>query len=108
MKIKIAIIIIMAGLLLGCLLKMPYGYYQLTRWLVSAGFIALIFIEFKKQNFITSILCVVFAVLFNPLKPIYLKKELWQFIDKWLAVVLIIWILVSIGILLLRKKTKAY
>ena len=56
------------------------GYYTLLRFLVTFGAIlwAMQFYERNQGLFIT--FCIV-AILFNPLIPIYLGRELWQVID---------------------------
>ena len=67
-------------LLLG-IFQLPYGYYQLLRIVVtiSSGISAYKAYENENQG-----LCIAFAlvlILFNPIIPIYLNKEIWIPID---------------------------
>ena len=71
---KIIIKIVLAALLIGCTYKMPYGYYQLMRWIVCAGFIYFAYIEYEAKRIYITVICVGVAILFNPLKPIYFKN----------------------------------
>ena len=70
MDIKVIVKVILSALLLGCLLRMPYGYYQFVRLSVSAGLGVLAYYEYGKKHYIQVILCVGVALLFNPIKPI--------------------------------------
>ena len=101
---KIFIKLILIALLIGCLFKMPYGYYQIMRWLVCAGFIGLAYLEYKKEKIIIAILCGCLAILFNPLRAIYFKRYVWQQIDTWLAILLGIWIIMDLGIFFYKKR----
>ena len=92
---KIIIKIILIALLIGCLFKMPYGYYQLMRWCVCAGFIYFAFIEYEAKRIYITVVCILIAILFNPLKSIYFKKETWHSIDLTIAIALSIWIIID-------------
>lgn len=94
------IIIIM--LLVGCLFKMPYGYYQFMRIAVCGLFIWLAYIEYKKGIIITAVLSLLSAVLFNPIVKVYFHKKDWQTIDKGFVIVLTIWIIIDV-ILIIRN-----
>lgn len=93
---KIIIKIVLSAILFGCVFKMPYGYYQLVRWIVCAGFVYFAYKEYELKNTIVLIICGVVAVLFNPLKPIYFKKESWLPIDLAIAIALILWIMIDL------------
>ena len=70
-------------------LGLGIGYYQILRWLVTIGAIYWI-LQFNNKNqglFIT--FCII-AILFNPIAPIYLDRELWQIIDFITAIIFII------------------
>lgn len=65
------------------------GYYTLLRFLVTFGAI-LWAIQFygKNQNlFIT--FCII-AILFNPIIPIYLGRELWRIVDFITGIIFVI------------------
>lgn len=88
---KTAIKVIMAVLLLVCLAKMPYGYFQFVRLACCAGFIYVAVQEFKAGKQITGVLSVAGAILFNPIFKIYLRRGTWNTIDVIIAVFLIAW-----------------
>lgn len=76
--------IILIGLLLICLLKMPYGYYKFIRLSVTFSFI---YFAFNNRN--KSILVVVWillAFLFNPFYKIFFTKFIWNVIDVLVAI----------------------
>jgi len=104
---KIIIKLLLALLLFGCLLKMPYGYYQFVRLAAFAGFIAIAYVEYKENRIITVVLSVLCAILFNPIVKIYLKKDTWQLIDESIAIGLTAWIVIDLIIYLLNKRTVA-
>ena len=69
------------GLLIIAIFKLPYGYYTFLRWIVfiSSGYSA--YISFLNQKNIWVIILGILAIIFNPIIPIYLKKETWIIID---------------------------
>ena len=82
--------IILAALLLLCLAKMPYGYYQLVRFTGLIGFAILAYKSNERQENIMTIIYVALAVLFQPFLKISLGRELWNIIDVIVAVGLFI------------------
>ena len=68
----------------------PYGYYVFLRWVVTASAVFLIWIahKLKKQRWLG--LMVVTAILFNPIIPIYLTKEIWVVIDLITAAIFLV------------------
>ena len=81
--------IIISILLLICLFKMPYGYYQLVR-LVSFVFFLIIANKYYKENRINLMyLYIFFAVLFQPFLKISLGRQLWNVVDVVVASILI-------------------
>ena len=100
------IIIIM--LLVGCLFKMPYGYYQFMRIAVCGLFIWLAYLEYKHKIILTVILCCLSAILFNPIAKLSFHKKDWQTIDKGYIIVLAIWLIVDFILFIKgRKSNKA-
>ena len=96
-------------LLAGCLLKMPYGYFQFVR---LAGFVLFGWLAYKENQEkrpILALLCILAAILLNPIVKIHFIRQLWNIIDAILAGLLIIWVIVDL--ILLRygkvKKRKA-
>lgn len=65
------------------LLPLPYGYYVFLRLVitVSACFAALV--AFRREERVGAIVVVngLLALLFNPVIPVYLTRELWAPID---------------------------
>lgn len=97
---------IFAGLFIGCLFALPYGYYQFVRLASLVLFGILTYIEFKNQHYALSILCVCAALLFNPVLPIFLDRNTWQEIDKIMASLMILWIMVDTVLLIVQKTRK--
>ena len=92
--------IIAAIMLLIAILPLPYGYYQFLRWVVC-GIAA--FIAFEAYNWGKTWAIWLFgiiAILFNPIIPVHLTKEIWQPIDLVCA------LLFSLSILLLEAPSE--
>ena len=91
--------IVAATLLLWALARHPYGYYTLLRFVVCGvtAYGAYLAVGFKKAGWAWVLGCV--AVLFNPVIPLHLNREIWSFIDIGVAIVLI----VSVPMLRSRK-----
>ena len=88
--------IILSILLLVCLLDMPYGYYELIRFLGLIGFGVLAFKNYQK-NQTWFIIWLSSAVLINPFFKIALGRDIWNIMD-------VIWTLLLISSVLLRKR----
>lgn len=82
--------IIAALMLFGALGDWPYGYYQLMRFVVCGISVYVSFIAYVWEKLWATWLFGVIAVLFNPLIPIHLSKEVWQPIDVLCAVIFIV------------------
>lgn len=82
--------IILAILLFICLLDMPYGYYQLVRFLSFGVFAYLGFKEFENSNQNIGLVYFGLAILFQPFFKVALGRELWNIVD----------VIVGIGLLL--------
>ena len=82
--------LLLAALLLLCLLHMPYGYYELVRFvsMVAFAFMAYKYCEEKKDA-----LAVAFgglALLFQPFVKIALGRTVWNVVDVVVAVLLVL------------------
>ncbi|WP_113651299.1 DUF6804 family protein [Pedobacter namyangjuensis] len=77
-------------LLLLCLLQMPYGYYQLVRFVAMVGFGVLAFQAHKKEHQLEMVICALLALLFQPFAKVALGKELWNVVDVIVALALLI------------------
>jgi hypothetical protein len=94
MKIIIKIIkCVLAIILLLCVFKIPYGYYELVRFISLIGFGYLSFISYKKGNQNEMIVYVFLALLFQPFIKVALGKDIWNIIDVIVSIVLIFSIL---------------
>lgn len=92
MRIRNSIIrLILAILLLLCLVKMPYGYYALVRFVAFVGFGILAFIAYQKHNEIgkEALLYIALALLFQPFVKVALGRNLWNIVDVVVAIGLI-------------------
>jgi len=86
MNKKILVIISVILLLVCCMdLHVGYGIYQILRWVVSITGIVLAIDNYKKVQW-KFVACCIITVLFNPIAPIYLTKEIWVSIDICTAI----------------------
>lgn len=86
--------IIAAAMLLLSLAPWPYGYYQLLRFVVCGVGVYVAYTAYSWQNIWAVWLFGFVALLFNPLIPIHLSRELWQPIDVICAIVFIVMVFV--------------
>ena len=83
--------------LFGCLLDMPYGYYQFVRFAAFIGFGVLAYQANQQEKQTEIIIFGALALLFQPFFKIALGRDLWNVVD----------VIVGIGLLLsLFKKKK--
>ena len=67
---------------------MPYGYYQLVRFLGMVGFAILAYHNYE-SNRSMAILWIVSAILINPIFKITLGRALWNAVDVlWAALLM--------------------
>jgi hypothetical protein len=81
--------IIPTGLLVLAVFPMPYAYYDFLRVAVTgaAAYVALRMMQLDQRNI--AIPFGVIAVLFNPIVPIYLSKQVWITFDLMAALIFI-------------------
>ena len=60
---------------------MPYGFYQLIRFIALVGFGILAYQTYKKKKMEEMILYGVLALLFQPFFKISLGRDLWNTVD---------------------------
>lgn len=70
--------IIATIILLGALADWPYGYYQLLRLVTCGIAIYIAYTAYAWKKIWVVWLFGFIALLFNPLIPIHLSRELWQ------------------------------
>ncbi len=83
---KVALTVI----LLLCLFKMPYGYYQLVRVIATFGFGLFAYQNYNNKNETMAIIFLGLGILFQPFFKIALGRELWNIVDVIVAIGLII------------------
>ena len=87
----------LAVLMFGCLLDMPYGYYQLVRFIALIGFGVLAYQANQQSRQTEMFIYGALALLFQPFFKIALGRELWNIVD----------VIVGVGLLVsLAKKNK--
>lgn len=73
-----------------CLFKMPYSYYELTRFFGMIGFAIIGYDAYKKGNTIFIIVWFSSVLLINPFFKLALGRTLWSIIDVvWVVLLLI-------------------
>jgi hypothetical protein len=77
-------------MLLGALGQWPYGYYILLRWVTCSAAVFVAYMAYEWQKLWATYLFGFIAVLFNPLIPIHLSRELWQPIDLICAITFVV------------------
>ena len=85
----IIIKLILAVLLFLCLLDMPYGYYQLVRYLALIGFGILAFKANEQDKKTELIIYGGLALLFQPFFKIALGRQIWNIVDVIIGIGLI-------------------
>lgn len=79
------ILAVLAVLLLLCLADMPYGFFQIVRFLAFAGFGYSAYLQYKSKNMDRMILFGVLALLFQPFIPLALGRTIWNIVDVVVA-----------------------
>jgi len=74
---------------------MPYGYYQLVRFLAFIGFGYLAYQAKQENNNTTVIIYAVLALLFQPFFKIALGRDLWNIVDVVVAIGLLASLFIS-------------
>nr|WP_282179754.1 DUF6804 family protein [Maribacter stanieri] len=85
----------LAFLLFLCLLNMPYGYFQLVRFLALAGFSFLAYKANDEDKSEQVFIYIALALLFQPFYKIALGRELWNIVDVVVGVGLLISIFIK-------------
>jgi len=76
-------------MLLGAIAEWPYGYYTFLRWITCISSILVAFQAFEKNIDWAKVVFIIIAILFNPLAPIYLSRNIWIPIDVITAIIFI-------------------
>ena len=81
--------LLIAALLLLCLAPMPYGYYQLVRFVAMVAFAVMAWNYYENKQEGWAIVFGALALLFQPFVKIALGRLVWNVIDVVVAVLLI-------------------
>ena len=73
--------LVAAVMLFAAIWDIPYDYYKLLRLVVCIAAITVAFVGYKKRQLWVTNIFVVVALIFNPVVPLELAKELWLPID---------------------------
>ena len=72
----------------------PYGYFVILRWVVAgSAYIAYLAYEANRTAWIWTMAIV--AILFNPIFPVHLTKEIWIVIDLAVAIIFLSFALIG-------------
>jgi hypothetical protein len=93
-------------LLIGCLFKVPYGYFTFVKIASCIGFLYLAFTEFESRRQITGTLCVLCAILLNPIFKIHFTRKTWNLIDEIIAGLLILWVIIDLILMFRNRNSK--
>ena len=91
--------IVLVVLLFGCLADMPYGYFQLVRFVGMASFAYLAFDSNQQNKNSEAVIYVLLALLFQPFFKLSLGRDLWNIVDVVVALGLL-------GSLFVQSKSK--
>lgn len=69
---------------------LPYSYYQLLRIVVTITAVLNAINTDAKENYLLKFCFVIVAVVFNPVFPIHLNKEVWMLVDFFTAIFLLV------------------
>lgn len=81
--------LILAALMLLCLAPMPYGYFQLVRFVAMVVFGVMAYLYYTKHKTIIAMVFGGLALLFQPIFKIALGRTIWNVIDVLVAMLLV-------------------
>lgn len=81
--------ILLAAMLLLCLLHMPYGYYELVRFVSMVVFAIMAYKYYEKKKEVLTIVLGALAILFQPFVKIALGRTIWNIVDVVVALLLL-------------------
>jgi hypothetical protein len=82
LKIALAVVSI------ACVFDMPYGYYQLYRFIALGAFVYLAYAEQKNKEWTT--VWIISALLVQPFFKVALGRDVWNVVDILWAILLMI------------------
>lgn len=81
---------ILSLLLLLCLTPMPYGYYQLVRFVAMVAFGVMTYKYYEEKKNELAITFGALALLFQPFVKVALGRTMWNVVDVAVAILLIV------------------
>jgi len=76
----------------------PYFYYQILRWVVAGTAVYNAFYSYK-SNYIRWVwIMIIIGIIFNPVEPIFLGKEIWIVLDIISAIIFLIFSKEKLGL----------
>ena len=81
--------LILAAMMLLCLAPMPYGYFQLVRFVAMVAFGLMAYRYYVINKMVAAVVFGVLALLFQPIYKIVLGRTMWNVVDVLVAVLLI-------------------
>lgn len=84
------ICLVLAALMLLCLFPMPYGFYQLVRFVAMVVFGVMAYQYHEQKNVPFAVLFGALALLFQPFFKIVLGRVIWNIVDVVVAIFLIV------------------
>ena len=81
---------ILSLLLLLCLAPMPYGYYQLVRFVAMVVFGVMTYKYYEEKKNELAITFGALALLFQPFVKVALGRTMWNVVDVAVAILLIV------------------
>lgn len=84
------IYLILAAMMLLCLAPMPYGYFQLVRFVAMIVFGLMAYRCYQNQKMVATWVFGALALLFQPIYKIALGRVVWNVVDVIVAIFLII------------------
>lgn len=79
----------LAVLLLLCLAPMPYGFYQLVRFVSMVVFGLMAYKYYEQKNIHFAVIFGALALLFQPFFKVVLGRIIWNIVDIGVAILLI-------------------
>jgi len=77
--------------LIAAIFSLPYGYYTLMRLIVAGTAVYAATNSYKSDDKFNTVIMIIVALLFNPVIPIHLSREVWMPIDLITAVYMFIY-----------------
>lgn len=92
---KVIVKLVVAVLLLLCLADMPYGFYQLVRFVATAAFGFLAYDNLRAEQNVKGGIFAALALLFQPFFKVALGRTLWNAVDVIVALGLLYLVITS-------------